>query len=179
MTQEALENPRQAGQDGGDGTNDSLEPAGVADGELGGAKVVPVTEAIRYRRRAQRAESGLQQVEQKLTDVQSQLEQRLEQLARAEAQRDEFQHRLESAQSRAAAEKLLLSSGVADLEVAVLLLEKRVDLSGDPDQAQLRQAVEQLLVDKPYLLAEPPRLPGKTASARLAPAGGPGGRAAA
>ena len=52
------------------------------------SRLIPVSEAIKYRRRAQQAESVLQQFEQRLEDTQAQLEERLEQLAKAESQRD-------------------------------------------------------------------------------------------
>jgi len=130
-------------------------------------KLVPVNEAIKYRRRAQQAESKLQQYEQKLKDMQAQLEDRLEQLATADAQRDEIQHRLNTTRARASAERMLHDAGVADVETAMVLLEKRTDLSDELDAEQLQRAVEQLLQSKPFLAAAGPSLPGKTASSRL------------
>ncbi len=131
------------------------------------AKFVPVNEAIKYRRRAQQAESRLQRHEQQLKDVQAQLEDRLEQLAAAEAQRDELQHQFETSRFRGSAERMLYAAGVADVETAMALLERRKSFSDELGTEQLQLAVDQLLQDKPFLLAAPPALPDKTASRRL------------
>jgi len=160
-------------------TNEPDEPppapdrpeADAPDEDLTDERRVPVAESIRYRRRAQRAETKLTQLEQQLADVQAQLDGRLEQLAAAEAQRDELRTRLELGQTRASAEGLLRQAGVADVEMALALLEKRTDLAETPDAGQLEQQIQRLIQDKPILLAEPPRLPGKTASARQAASG--------
>jgi chromosome segregation ATPase len=137
-------------------------------GEAALGKTVPVNEAIKYRRRAQQAESRLQQVEQRLKDVQAQLEERLAQLATAEAQRDELQHQLEESRLRASAERMLQAAGVADVETAMTLLEKRVSFSDEADPQRLQQTVDQLVQEKPFLSAQPAVLPDKTASPRLA-----------
>lgn len=134
-------------------------------------KLVPVNEAIRYRRRAQQAEAMLKETEQQLKDAQAQLAERMEQLATAEAQRDELQHQLNSLQVRLQAEKMFRSAGVSDIETAMALLEKRIKLEDETDDAKLRGAIEQLIQDKPILVSTPPNLPGKTASARIDGAG--------
>ena len=155
------------------------EPGGADNPapETPGSRQVPIAEAIKHRRRAQQAEGQLRQVEQKLQETQTQLEQRLEQLASAEAQRDELQHQLEQANLRASAERMLLAAGVADVETAMTLLEKRTGFSEDLDAARLGQAIERLVQDKPFLVSPVSGLPGKTASARL-PSGGPASRLA-
>ena len=145
--------------------------ADAPDGDEPADRLVPVAESIRYRRRAQRAETKLTQFEQQLADAQAQLDGRLEQLAAAEAQRDELRTRLDLAATHASAERMLRQAGVADVETAMALLEKRTDLAVAPDAGQLEQEIQRLLQDKPILLADPPRLPGKTASARLAASG--------
>ena len=133
----------------------------------GAAKLVPVAESIKYRRRAQQAEQQLQQFEQQLKELRSQLERHSEELASAEAQRDEANHRLLSTENRFTAERLLLQAGVNDLETAALLLAHRVDLNDELDSQTLQKQVEQLLVDKPFLQARlSAALPPRTASAR-------------
>ena len=148
----------------------AIEAAGDdAEGRAAGAasKLVPVNEAIKYRRRAQQAESRLQQSEQQLKDLQTQLEARLEQLATAEAQRDELQHQLETSQVRTDAERMLHAAGVNDIETGMALLEKRFSFSDGPQPEQLSQAVQRLVRDKAFLTASPQVLPAKTASRRI------------
>lgn len=135
------------------------------------AKLVPVNEAIKYRRRAQQAESKLQQFEQQLKDLQAQLESRLEQLATAEAQRDELQHQLSTSRIRSEAERMLYVAGVNDVETAIALLEKRKSFSEELEPKQLKEAVDQLLQDKPFLATSRQALPDKTASQRIQNAG--------
>jgi hypothetical protein len=143
----------------------------------GAGKLVPVGESIKYRRRAQQAETRLTELEQQLKGLQSQLDGRGEELAAAEAQRDEARSSLVEAQNRSCAERLLLQSGVVDLETATMLLSKRVDLASDVDAQDLTTKVEQLLLDKPFLrgVGEGERsLPPKTASQRQGRQGMPG-----
>lgn len=152
----------------------TLENLKLDDSPDSGAKQVPVAEAIKYRRRAQQAESGLQELEQKLEGLQSQINQQCDQLAAAEAQRDESQTQLTVTENRLAAERLLGSAGVVDIETASMLLSQRVDLADDLDAEALSGTVERLLLDKPFLRsASDAALPSKTASAR------PGHRSAA
>lgn len=142
--------------------------AGRAEDQDGATKLVPVGESIKYRRRAQQAETQLQQIEQKLNELQTQLDRRTEEIAAAESQRDEARLQLTTTENRMAAERLLGEAGVVDLETGSLLLSERVDLNQDHDQESLGRQVEQLLLDKPFLraTAQAP-LPGKTASARV------------
>jgi len=152
---------------------DSPETSGSAGD--GSGKLVPVSEAIKYRRRAQQAEADFQRTEQTLEDLQAQHEDRLRQLAEAEAQRDELRHQLDALQTRTAAERMLYAAGVTDVETAMALLEKRTSLSDDLDPEQLQQAVHTLLLEKAFLSAPAPSWPDKTASARL-PGAGAGAR---
>jgi len=121
------------------------------DSQTGASRLVPVAESIKYRRRAQQAESQIQELEHSLTDLQTQLEGRKEELATAEAQRDEVQHQLNVAENRIVAERILSEAGVVDLETASMLLSKRVDLGAALDQDSLARSVEQLILDKPFL----------------------------
>ena len=123
-------------------------------------KLVPVGESIRYRRRAQQAEGRLTQLEQQLTQLQEQLQSRSDELATAEAQRDEARQQMTQQNNQFSADRLLMQAGVVDLEAAHLLLQNRVDLGDELEPAAIEQAVQQLLVDKPFLRggsALPPR----------------------
>ena len=123
-------------------------------------KLVPVGESIRYRRRAQHAEGRLTQLEQQLTQMQEQLQTRSDELATAEAQRDEARQQMTQQNNQFSADRLLIQAGVVDLEAAHLLLQNRVDLGDELEPSAIEQAVQQLLVDKPFLRggsALPPR----------------------
>jgi hypothetical protein len=129
-------------------------------------RLVPVSESIKYRRRAQQAENQLQQVEQQLAELKAQLDHRNEDLALAEAQRDEAGNQLLVAGNQRGVERLLMEAGVVDLEAAHLLLSKRMDLAAELDDEAIRRNVEQLLLDKPFLLRPAGALPSSTASPR-------------
>lgn len=130
-------------------------------------KLVPVTESIKYRRRAQQAEGRIEQLEQQLQDLQTQLEGRNEALATAEAQRDEARHLTEQLETQTAVERELNSAGVVDVETASMLLARRVDLEQPLESDQLRQGIEELLSEKPFLLARADgQLPPATSSSR-------------
>lgn len=143
-------------------------PPAAADGE---SRLVPVAESIKYRRRAQQAEVRLHELEQQLKDVAAQLEGRSEELAVAEAQRDEARMQLTAAGNQRSAERLLAEAGVVDLEAAGLLLGKRMDLGEELDAEAIRRGVEQLLLDKPFLAHRSAPLPPSTASPRSSQAG--------
>jgi len=146
--------------------------AAPPDAPNGGARFVPVAESIKYRRRAQQAEKGLQQLQQQLQDLQAQLQRRAEELAAAEAQRDEAHTQLAAAENRRTVERMLAQAGVVDAEAACLLLGKHIDLGEAIDEETLASAIEQLLLDRPYLRGGPASkgLPPRTASAKI---GGP------
>lgn len=132
-----------------------------------GSKLVPVSESIKYRKRAQQAESQSQETEQQLKEAQKQLHDHQEQLATAEAQRDEARLQLTVAENRLIAERMLSESGVVDIETASLLLSKRLNISDQLPQETLVRSVEQLLLDKPFLRnTNNVSLPPKTASAK-------------
>jgi len=127
-------------------------------------KLVPVGESIRYRRRAQQAEGRLTQLEQQLTQLQEQLQTRADELATAEAQRDEARQQMTQVNNQFAADRLLIQAGVVDMEAAHLLLQNRVDLGEELESSEVEHAVQQLLVDKPFLRGN--AMPPKSASVR-------------
>jgi len=132
-----------------------------------GAKHVPVAEAIKYRRRAQQAEGQLQQYTMQIEELKGRIDGKSEELATAEAQRDEAASRLTAAENQLAVERMLGAAGVVDLEAASTLLGKRLDLAENLDQETIATGVEQLLLDKPFLRRSPGPLPPTTASANL------------
>ncbi|MFP4434191.1 MAG: hypothetical protein ACOCWV_03105 [Planctomycetota bacterium] len=130
-------------------------------------KLVPVGESIKYRRRAQQAEGQLESLQKQLDELRAELDGRADQLAEAEAQRDEARHQLRATETRSMADRALQQAGVVDLEAASVLLGRRVDLSQeDLDEDSIAGAVEQLLVDKPFLCRSGGSLPPGTATAR-------------
>jgi len=138
----------------------------------GASRLIPVSESIKYRRRAQQAEGRIQSFEQQLKDLQDKLEASSKNLGLAEAQRDEACHQLLVAENHSLAERMLGGAGVVDIEAASLLLSKRVDFGQEIEAESLARRVEQLMLDKPYLRGGPTAtFPPKTASARSPGAG--------
>ncbi len=152
---------------------ENTEHSSQAEPNLDEQKLVPVGESIKYRHRAQQAEGRVEEVEQQLKEMQSQLDAHGDQLAQAEAQRDEAASRLVETENRLTAERLMATAGLAETETAMLLLSKHVDLTQALDDGALTDAVEELLVDKPFLRAgQVSLLPGSTASAKPTAPGG-------
>jgi len=100
-------------------------------------KLVPVTEAIRYRKRAQTAEQQLDATRSKLAELRTQL--------------DESQELIASLERRQKIDALLAESDTIDLDAARLLTERIVLEMSDPD---VRTAVEDLRRHKPYLFRQ-------------------------
>ncbi len=115
------------------------------------AKLVPVTESIRYRRRAQSAEKKTQDLAEQLAQANQRIAQMSDDLAALELDR-----------------KLtgkLTAAGVTDLEAATLIAKARLSDGADGD---LDACVEQLKQEKAYLFhnAAPSVMSRKTASAK-------------
>jgi hypothetical protein len=109
--------------------------AAVQETETGPSeRLVPVSESIRYRRRAQAAE-------QQLTDLQRQL-------GEASQALQETREQLEAAERRQRIDQLLIESEAIDLEAARLLTEAAVS---QMDEADVADAVAELRQRKPYL----------------------------
>ncbi len=98
------------------------------------ARLVPVTESIRYRRRAQSAEKSAQEMAEKLTTACEQLAQMTDDL---EALRLD----------RTLTDKLL-AAGVTDLESAMLLAKSRME---GPDAPDIEALVASLKAEKRHL----------------------------
>jgi TolA-binding protein len=97
-------------------------------------RLVPVTESIRYRRRAQQAEQQLQTMQAELAQTRTMLQ--------------ETQQQLEATERRQRIDQLLVESEAVDLEAARLLTEAAVSMMEEPD---VQQAVAELRSRKPYL----------------------------
>ena len=100
------------------------------------AKLVPVAESIRYRKRAQLAE----QETESLT----------EELKQSKSQADEIAKELDNIKTEQQLTKKLVSAGAVDLEAAMLVAKARIKNSDDVDTEEV---IEQLKREKQYLFA--------------------------
>jgi len=112
----------------------SEETTGASDSD--NARLVPVAESIRYRKRAQSAEKKVEAL--------------AEQLAQAESQACEMAERLQSLQIEQKLMRKLATAGAVDLEAAVLIAKAKTE--GDTE-ADLDGVIEQLKKEKQYLFA--------------------------
>ncbi len=113
---------------------DQEHPTPETDGAEATEKRVPVSESIRYRRRAQQAE-------QKLAELQSQLAESRDELT-------EVRQTLDEVERRGRIDALLVESDVIDLEAARLLTEASLT---QMDDADVTDVVDDLRRHKPYL----------------------------
>ncbi|RME27578.1 MAG: hypothetical protein D6800_04885 [Candidatus Zixiibacteriota bacterium] len=97
-------------------------------------KLVPVSEAIRYRKRAQNAEQQLEQLNEQLHDLSNRLK--------------EADETIRSLERRQRVDALLMESEAIDLEAARLLTEQAIATMDEPD---IDLAVRDLRRQKPYL----------------------------
>jgi K+/H+ antiporter YhaU regulatory subunit KhtT len=97
-------------------------------------KVVPVTESIRYRRRAQSAEKKSESL--------------VEQLAEANQKIAQMSQDLSDLQIEQKLARTLVAAGALDLEAAVLVAKTRME--GKPE-AEMDACIEQLKREKAYL----------------------------
>lgn len=105
-------------------------------------KLVPVAESIRYRKRAQAAE-------QRLGEMEAELEAALAEL-------DQAREAIDAVERRSRIDQLLIEADAIDLEAARLLAAAAVESMDDPDVAV---AVEELRQRKPYLFRRQTRGP--------------------
>ena len=113
-------------------------------------KLVPVSESIRYRRRAQAAEGKLEEYKAKLAEVQVAL--------------DRTHEQLEVVERRQTVDQLLVESDAVDLEAARLLTEAALEQMDEPD---IKAVVDDLREHKPYLFRQAGSVSGGSMSARL------------
>ncbi|MHC4122319.1 MAG: hypothetical protein ACYSSI_01995 [Planctomycetota bacterium] len=98
-------------------------------------KLVPVSESIRYRKRAQSAEKLNENLTEQLGQARNDNQQMAEQLEQVKLERDLMQK--------------LATAGAVDVETAMLLAKAR--LTDGDDTADLDGCIEQLKKDKQYL----------------------------
>ncbi len=124
----------------GDAPNDTANTETEADSTrakpqaAAAERLVPVSEAIRYRKRAQAAEQQLEQSAEQLRDLETAL--------------DEARQTVTHLERRQRVDALLAEAGAIDLDVARMLTEAAVEVMDDAD---VESAVDDLRRDKPYL----------------------------
>jgi uncharacterized phage infection (PIP) family protein YhgE len=106
----------------------------VGQDDIENSKLVPVTESIRYRKRAQSAEKKVETLS--------------EQLAQAKSQISEMAEELDNIQVERKLMRRLAAAGAVDLEAAVLIARGRIEGEADAD---LDGVIEQLKKEKQYL----------------------------
>ena len=102
-------------------------------------KLVPVSEAIRYRKRAQQAEQSLQEMHRRVAALEESLHQ-------SQATADRLER-------RRAIDAMLLDADAIDLDAARLLTEAAVEQMDEPD---VKLAVDDLRRHKPFLFHRDP-----------------------
>ena len=110
--------------------SEDITPAGDNDS----MKLVPVTESIRYRKRAQSAEKKIEAL--------------TEQLAQAKSQTSQMSDQLSDIQTEQKLMRQLAAAGAIDLETAVLIAKTRMQ---DQSEADVTGVIEQLKKEKQYL----------------------------
>ncbi len=132
-------------------TQDNLSEDIIGAGDSDGAKLVPVAESIRYRKRAQIAEKKIEVL--------------TEQLAKANTNTTQMSEQLGSIQAEQRLMRKLAAAGSSDLETTVLIAKARMQ---DQSEVDLDGLIEQLKKEKQYLFAGTSRIPTakKTAGAR-------------
>ena len=101
-------------------------------------QLVPVSEAIKYRKRAQAAEQQVEQLNRQLEDTQQQQQE-------LKASLDETKEEMELTHQ-------LTKAGAIDVEAALLLAQKNLKTSGGNDN-DTNRLVESLRRERPYLFS--------------------------
>jgi len=118
------------------------------DGEA--EKLVPVTEAIRYRRRAQQAEQQLADSQQQLQSLQSRL--------------DEAESTIQQLERRQKIDATLATAEPIDADAVRLLTEQAIQQMDEPD---VDAAVNELRQSRPYLFRQKTARRGPAMAARV------------
>jgi len=105
-------------------------------GEDEGTKLVPVSESIRYRKRAQSAEKKAEALAEQLAEAREQVSRLTEKLSNFETEQE--------------LARRLAAAGAVDLEAAVLVAKGRLEADRDRD---IDSVIEQLKKEKGYLFA--------------------------
>ena len=118
-------------------SQEDLSEDKVEQQDLNNARLVPIGESIRHRKRAQSAERRVEELTGELSE------------SRAEAAR--LADELKGVQKDQELTKRLAAAGARDLEAAVLIAKSRLDQG---DKTDLSSVVEQLKKEKQYLFSE-------------------------
>ncbi|RQW00438.1 hypothetical protein EH220_00385 [bacterium] len=103
-------------------------------------KQVPVSEAIRYRKRAQAAERSVEELTEKLQETQQSC--------------TRLQDELQSMQTDQALSSRLNAACVVDMETAILIAKSRMQ---GKEKADMDEVIAQLRRDKPFLFLSSPQ----------------------
>ncbi len=122
----------------------SADTAGHSENDS--LRLVPMSESIRYRKRAQSAEKKIEAL--------------AEQLAEAKAEAKKTAEQLSSIQVEQELIRKLAAAGTVDMETAVLLAKARIEGGMEAD---MDSVIEQLKKEKQYLFAGTPDKIGVTA----------------
>lgn len=147
-----------------DGTGEGDPPPSGGEGMV--IEAAPVTEDQRWRKRALDAEERAAELEGALASAQQALNTARQDLAAAREAIDACERRREM-------DAALWEAGAADLETARLLTELAVSRMEAPD---VRAAVADLALAKPFLFGRTPAAPGAVGTAARALAGASGAR---
>ncbi len=120
-----------------DETHDEVTPAERDAAPSSSDRLVPVNEAIRYRKRAQAAEQALAQMQSELESARQRYEQ--------------AEQSITSLERRQRIDALLSEADAVDVEAARLLTEAAIQSMSEPDVAE---AVADLRRHKPYLFRD-------------------------
>ena len=120
---------------------------------IDGVRLVPLTESVRYHKRAQIAEQKVEQLS--------------EQLSEALYRTEDMSEKMNQLQAEQVLARKLVAAGANDLETAMLVAKARTTVTDDTD---LDSVVEQLRSEKTYLFG--PADQGQTGAAapRITPA---------
>ncbi len=113
------------------------ETSGSEEPQQRSERLVDVSEAIRYRKRAQSAEQKQAQLEQELAENRAEVERLNKNLSQMTVERQLIEK--------------LVSAGVRDLEVAVIIGRARLE---SDKKTTVTDAVEQLKKEKSYLFSD-------------------------
>ncbi len=132
--------------------NNTEFSSGAGDGDIDNTRFVPVSESIRYRKRAQSAEKKLETLSG--------------QLAQAKEQTTKLSEQLSNIQNEQELMRRLSAEATVDLEAAVLIAKTKLQ---GKDDADLKAVIGQMKKEKPYLFYDNNRMAAaaqKTAAAK-------------
>lgn len=120
-----------------DAEEDKLGEAKAGEDEGSSSRLVPVTESIRYRKRAQGAEKKAETLAEQLADARSQVSSMAEELSDARVEKE--------------LTGKLAAAGTVDIEAAILVAKARMEGKAAAD---IDSVIEKLKKEKRYLFAE-------------------------